>query len=53
MIDLSKNEFTGTLPEELYFMKKLVDLRLTNNLLSGEILDNLGKLSHLRKSLLF
>ena len=47
ILDLSHNAFTGTLPEELFFLKKLVDLRLTDNSLSGELYGDLSKLSHL------
>lgn len=44
---VSHNQLNGTLPEEFYEMKRLVNVSMSENDISGTLSPNLGQLSHL------
>ncbi|XP_045828159.1 receptor-like protein EIX2 isoform X2 [Trifolium pratense] len=46
-IDLSSNQLTGVIPEEIGSLTELVSLNLSRNNLSGEITSKIGKLTSL------
>jgi hypothetical protein len=46
-LNIGKNGFTGTLPEELYTLTNLTSLDLSNTNLRGEISSDIGALSRL------
>jgi hypothetical protein len=48
VLDLSFNSFTGPLPDDLFLLTNLVELRLNDNLLTGSISSQISKLSNLQ-----